>query len=121
MADFLIWLLAAFGCSSLLVMLLERVTDRMSSSAESPDENYRLLIRDSEQVLEGVIRSLLFRSYWSGKSIRITLQDEGSTDDSLKMAALYERYPYCWSVDRHQGIVPSNTIIIDLRSKQVEA
>jgi len=121
MADFMIWLLAAFGCSSLLVMLLERVTDRMSSAAEFPDEHYRLLIRDSEQVLEGVIRRLLFRSYWSGKSIRITLQDEGSTDNTKKMAALYERYPYCWSVDGHHGLVQTKPIIIDLRQKSAGA
>lgn len=121
MADLLIWLLAAFGCSSLLVMLLERVTDRMGSAADFPDEHYRLLVRDSEQVLEGVIRRLLFRSYWSGKSIQITLQDEGSVDDTKKMAALYERYPYCWSTDVHHGLAQTKAIIIDLRQEKAGA
>lgn len=118
MADMVVWLLAAFGCSSLLVMLLDRWANRMSSGAESPDEHYRLLVHDSEQVLERVVRRLLFRSYWSGRPIRITLQDEGSVDDTKRIAALYERYPYFWLEEAPEGASKTTAITIDLRKEE---
>jgi hypothetical protein len=121
MAELVIWLMAAFGCSSLLVMLFDRWANRMSSGAESPDEHYRLLVHNSEQVLERVVRSLLFRSYWSGRSIRITLQDEGSIDDTKLIAALYERYPYCWMEVTQEGAGKTTAITIDLRNEQAGA
>lgn len=118
MAEMVVWLLAAFGCSSLLVMLLDRWANRMSSGAESPDEHYRLLVHDSEQVLERVVRRLLFRSYWSGRPIRITLQDEGSVDDTKRIAALYERYPYFWLEEVPDGASKTTAITIDLRKEE---
>lgn len=118
MADMVVWLLAAFGCSSLLVMLLDRWANRMSSGAEFPDEHYRLLVHDSEQVLERVVRRLLFRSYWSGRPIRITLQDEGSVDDTKRIAALYERYPYFWLEEAPEGASKTTAITIDLRKEE---
>lgn len=120
MAEMAIWLLAAYGCSSLLVMLFDRWANQMRSGAEFPYEHYRLLVRDSEQVLESTVRLLLFRSYWSGRPIRITLQDEGSIDDTPQIAALYKRYPYCW-MDDGQDCMARSTIIIDLRNKEAGA
>lgn len=120
MAELVIWVLAAYGCSSLLVMLLDRWANRMSSSADFPCDHYRLLVRDSEQVLEATIRKLLFRSYWSGRPIHITLQDEGSIDDTPLMAALYKRYPYCWMDDGGDSVSRA-AITIDLRKKGAES
>ncbi|QRG70820.1 glycosyltransferase family 2 protein [Brevibacillus choshinensis] len=119
MEDLIIWLLAAYGCSSLLVMLTDKWADRMSSSNEPPHEDYRLLVRDSEQVLERVIRRLLFRSYWSGKPIRISLIDSGSNEETKRISSAYGRYPYSVLLfdEGHQEPSSLNTIIIDLRQE----
>lgn len=116
MQELVVWLFAAYGCSSLLVMLAYRWANQMSSGADLPYVHYRLLVHDSEQVLERVIRQLLFRSVWSGKPIRISLQDEGSVDDTTRIAAVFERYPYCCLVDGQESAQPP--VIIDLRSTQ---
>lgn len=118
MEEILVWLLAAYGCSSLLVMLADKWADRMSSSAEPSLEHYRLLVRDSEQVLEAVVRRLLFRSYWSGKPIRISLVDSGSTDDTRKIASVYERDPYFLPFREESQDEPEPPgIVIDLRQE----
>lgn len=119
MEDLIVWLLAAYGCSSLLVMLADKWADRMSSSNEPPHMHYRLLVRNSEQVLEHVIRRLLFRSYWSGKPIRISLIDSGSTDETKRISKTYKRYPYALQLidDEHEEPSQTNTIIIDLRQE----
>lgn len=118
MEELVVWLLAAYGCSSLLVMLADKWADRMSSSNESPHEHYRLLVRDSEQVLERVIRRLLFRSYWSGKPIRISLIDLGSSDETKRISSKYGRYPYSfYLLDDEQEGASQTDIIIDLRQE----
>lgn len=118
MEELVIWLLAAFGCSSLLVMIVERWTNRTDSANELPQEHYRLLVHNSEQVLERVVRSLLFRSYWSGRPIRITLIDDGSVDDTKQMAAVLMRYPYGHCVEDAHEEITAGTIVIDLREKK---
>ncbi|MFS0919237.1 glycosyltransferase family 2 protein [Brevibacillus sp. 179-C 1.1 NHS] len=118
MEELIVWLLAAFGCSSLLVMIAERWTNRTDSVSELPHEHYRLLVHNSEQVLERVVRSLLFRSYWSGRPIRITLIDEGSDDDTKQMAAVLNRYPYGHCLGDAHDDRTVGTIVIDLREKK---
>jgi hypothetical protein len=117
MEDLVVWLLAAYGCSSLLVMLADRWANRMSSGAERSYEHYWLLVQDSEQVVERAVRRLMNRSYWSGKPIRISLIDDGSVDDTAKIAAVYERYPYCWLMDG-EGAAQQAAIVIDLRNQK---
>ena len=119
MAELAMWLLAAYGCSSLLVMLLDRWANRMGSSADFPYEHYHLLLRNSEQVLEATIWRLRFASHWSGRPIRITLQDEGSLDDTLRIADLYRRYPYFLLTDEPDS-VPGSAVTIDLRGQERE-
>ncbi len=118
MEELIVWLLAAFGCSSLLVMIAERWTTRTDSASELPHEHYRLLVRNSEQVLERVVRSLLFRSYWSGRPIRITLIDDGSDDDTKRMTAVLKRYPYGYCLGDVQEEMAAGTIVIDLRENK---
>lgn len=114
MEELVVWLLAAYGCSSLLVMLADRWFQGMRSGADLPPEHYRLLVRDSEQVLERVVRRLLFRSYWSGQPVQISLIDDGSSDDTPRIAAVFARHPYCYLADGHDGSAQP-VITIDLR------
>ncbi|MDH6350891.1 MULTISPECIES: glycosyltransferase [Brevibacillus] len=119
MEELVVWLLAAFGFSSLLVMIADRWASRMDSVTELSHEHYRLLVHNSEQVLERAVRSLLFRSEWSGKPVRITLIDEGSTDDTSRMLSILTREPYCCGVpvaDSQAELV--GAIVVDLRNKQ---
>lgn len=118
MEELVVWLLAAYGCSSLLVMLADKWAERMSSSNEPPYEHYRLLVRDSEQVLERFIRRLLFRSYWSGKPIRISLIDSGSSDETKRISRMYGRYPYSfYLLDDEQEGASQTDVIVDLRQE----
>ncbi|MGN7469320.1 glycosyltransferase family 2 protein [Brevibacillus sp. SAFN-007a] len=120
MAELVVWLLAVVGCSALLVTAAERWTSRMNSVAELSQEHYRLLVHNSEQVLERAVRRLLFRSYWSGKPIRITLIEEGSTDDTSRMLTILAREPYGCGLCMADGQTESATgaIVIDLRKKR---
>lgn len=120
MEELVVWLLAAFGCCSLLVMIAEQWTSRMNSMTELPQEHYRLLVHNSEQVLERAVRKLLLRSYWSGKPVRITLIEEGSTDDSSRMVTILAREPYCCGLGVADDPVELATgaIVIDLRQKR---
>ncbi len=91
--DLLVWLLAAYGCSSLLVELLKRCSLRLEvqGNRRTSTIHYRLLLYNSEHLLEGVVRRLLFSSVVHGKPIRISFVDYGSTDDTRKIAAVWER------------------------------
>jgi len=123
MEEFVVWLLAAYGCSSLLVLVADKWAVRMKRSAELPHLHYRLVVRDSGQVLERVIRRLLLCSYWSGKPIRISLIDAGSTDDTGQIVSVYERYPYFLHVSQEddQEEHAHTDIVIDLRQEATEA
>lgn len=116
MEELVVWLLAAFGCSSLFVMIAERWIRQTNGVAELPHVHYRLLLRDSEQVLERVVRKLLLRSYWSGKPILITLIDDGSLDDTTRISNIFGRYPYCNVGNHQEEAAPVSSIVtIDLR------
>ncbi|MFD2369401.1 glycosyltransferase family 2 protein [Brevibacillus sp. GCM10020057] len=123
MEDLLIWLLASYGFSLLLVLLADKWADRARKSADLPQIHYRLLVRNSEQVLERVIRRLLLRSYWSGEPVRISLIDAGSTDDTGQIASIYERYPYFLHAAQADGQEEHvhTDIVIDLRQETAEA
>ncbi|MFP3389016.1 glycosyltransferase family 2 protein [Brevibacillus sp. SIMBA_040] len=118
MEELVVWLLAAFGCSSLLMMIAESWIRQMNGVAELPSVHYRLLLRDSEQVLEQAVRKLLFRSYWSGKPIRITLIDEGSLDDTPQICTVLDRYPHCHLMDWQEGVAAGTIVTIDLRQHE---
>lgn len=118
MEELLLWLLAAYGCSSFLVLLADKWARSMKRDAEIPQQHYKVLVRDSEQVLERVIRRLLFRSYWSGKPIRISLIDAGSSDHTRRMVSIYERYPYFFRLlEEGQEEQNQSDIVIDLRQE----
>lgn len=110
--DFLVWLLAAYGCASLLVAIIGRVSVEALYPSREPMVHYQLLLYNSEQLLEGVVRRLLFRSFWHGKPICISFVDFGSTDDSRRISQLMERkLEYMPDSCQNEG----ETVTIDLR------
>lgn len=112
--DFLVWLLAAYGCSSLLVSLLARFALRSYQRAGGPLIHYQVLLHNSEQTLEGVVRRLMNDSIMSGTPIQISFVDYGSTDDTQRIKAIFERnYRYAAATtEPDKELTP---ITIDLR------
>ena len=82
-------LLGVVGCygAAVAVVHLARLL-----RAKSPrrDRHYILLTRNDESRLESCIRSLLLFSRQSGTSVRITVFDQGSTDDTAPIAMRQE-------------------------------
>jgi hypothetical protein len=119
--DLLVWLLAAYGCSSLLVSLLDRFAIRSFERVGGPLIHYQVLLHNSEHALEGVVRRLMNASIMSGTPIRISFVDHGSTDDTLKITAIFERnYRYAAATtEPDKELTP---IMIDLRwSNELES
>jgi hypothetical protein len=114
--DLVVWLLAAYGCSSLLVSLLDRFALRSFTrvSVGGPLIHYQVLLCNSEHALEGVVRRLTNASLMSGTPIQISFVDYGSNDDTLKIAAIFERnYRFAAAItEPDKEIAP---ITIDLR------
>jgi hypothetical protein len=112
--DLLVWLLAAYGCSFLLVSLLERFASRSIERVGGPLIHYQVLLYNSEHALEGVVRRLMNASLLSGTPIRISFVDHGSTDDTPRIAAIFEQnYRYAAATtEPDKELLP---ITIDLR------
>lgn len=119
MEDFLVWLLAAYGCASLLVFVLERVARFVNENGtpEHQPVHFHLMLHNSENVLEGVLRRLSRFSVIHGKAIHISFSDFGSTDDTLKIAALYTR-KHSWLLESAELMKPHT--VIDLRGQVQE-
>ncbi|MDT3417909.1 hypothetical protein QO009_003823 [Brevibacillus aydinogluensis] len=114
MEELVVWLLAAYGCSSLLVTLANRWISRMAVRADQSCVHYRLLLGNSEQVLEYAVRRLHARSYWSGTPIRISYVDYGSTDDTCGITAVLKRAG-CLCADEEEEVADAPAVIVDLR------
>ncbi|MBO8164275.1 MAG: glycosyltransferase [Brevibacillus sp.] len=114
--DLLVWLMAVYGCSSLLASLLERWAVRPESDESQPIIHYRLLLANSEQWLEGVVRRLLLASRMGGTPIRISFVDCGSTDDTARIAAVFARREAYVVTDSHLSADEHERLVcIDLR------
>ncbi|WP_232697956.1 hypothetical protein [Brevibacillus daliensis] len=119
--DFMIWLLAAYGCSTLLLkmgyILLNRETTLITVT--EPMTHYQLLVYNSEHRLEAVVRKLMFQSGLYGRSIQISIVDDGSSDDTVKMKEILHRVHESTLTEEQDGL--EHVVIIDLRTLQREA
>jgi hypothetical protein len=111
--DLVVWLLAAYGCASLMVTLLSRCRFEAYVNGGEPLIHYQVLLYNSEHALEAVVRRLLFTSVLDGEPIRISFVDHGSTDDTLKIAAVFERN--CSFLNGETRPDAEHTVTIDLR------
>jgi hypothetical protein len=118
LVDVLIWLMAVYGCSSLLATLFARyIMNRMVADTGEQFHHYMVLLYNSEHSLERAVRRLLFFSTMYGKPISISFVDFGSTDDTLKIAEKFEQdYLYLIAENQQESTA---TIKIDLRSTDV--
>ncbi|OXM14139.1 hypothetical protein [Paenibacillus herberti] len=82
MYEILISVIACYGTAAVVVHLAKRSAAR-KAQAES---HYILMTQDDESQLEHCIRSLQAHSRRSGTSMRITIWDQGSKDDTVLIA-----------------------------------
>lgn len=116
MEELVIWLLAAYGGSSLLVGLANWWMGRRGNDVSPSGEHYRLLLFNSGDVVEQVVRKLQFHSYVRGVPIYISYQDDGSVDDTIRIMAVLERTDYpCRREEPEDALSASPVMTIDLR------
>jgi hypothetical protein len=113
--DLLLWTLAAYGCASLLAALLSRYgTDAVARPGE-PLIHYQLLLYNSEHVLEREVRRIRNASFYRGEPVQISFVDFGSTDDTTRIKAIFERIYF----DRpEENQVNHQIVTIDLRRSE---
>jgi hypothetical protein len=110
--DLLILTLAAYGCASLLAALLSHYGMKMAARAGEPLPHYQVLLYNSEQTLEREVRRLIHVSLFRGEPFRISFVDFGSTDDTQKIKAVFEREYLMWPGD---SLRDKPIVTIDLR------
>lgn len=86
-------IIAVYGIGIALVHWQHaRARSRLSVAAcgkhpdhEAGHDHYLLITGDHQHQIEWIIRSLLFYAWIKGKDIRITVLDEGSSDDTTEI------------------------------------
>ncbi|QQZ62222.1 glycosyltransferase family 2 protein [Paenibacillus sonchi] len=78
----LIWIAAIYAIAVLLVHILHK-GERGQSGKRL---HYILITRNHEYVVEWYIRALTFHALLSGKRLRVTLMDDGSSDATMDVA-----------------------------------
>jgi len=114
-ADLVVWMLAAYGCSSLLVAVMNRLAMRVMVAAGEPHLHYLVLLYNSEHSLEGIVRCLQHRSALQGRPIHISFVDFGSTDDTVQMTQIFERQQSDFACAGVEPVTIDPPITIDLR------
>ena len=115
-SDVVVLVLMAYGFAALLVAGVSRFSFHSVIQPQNSFTHYRVHVYNSENVLEGMMRRLLFRSSVEGRPIRISFVDYGSSDDTIQITRLFTRQ----YGDVIESDVPTSyglTVQIDLRSK----
>lgn len=79
----LVWIV---GCYTAGVVILHLLHSQWMKRGADRTVHYVLRTLNNQLQLEWYIRSLYFFSWMKGRTIRITLADEGSTDDTIAIA-----------------------------------
>lgn len=79
----LVWIMGTYAAGILLVHWLHWRYQRRGLKRMT---HYVLVTRNNEMQVEWYVRSLRFFSWLKGRTIAVTLVDEGSTDDTLLIA-----------------------------------
>ncbi|SEU14062.1 glycosyltransferase family A protein [Paenibacillus sp. NFR01] len=87
MAAQLIWIAAVYAAAVVLVHLLHRRSKSPLKGRFGKRIHYIVVTRNHEAVLEWYTRVLGIEAFVTGKNIRITVLDDGSTDGTLRIAA----------------------------------
>ncbi|WP_379129866.1 hypothetical protein [Paenibacillus sp. sgz500958] len=107
----LIWIAAVYASAVILVQIFRIREESKQSPRTGKWMHYVLITRNHESVVEWYIRALGFHSFITGKQLRLTLVDDGSSDDTMMLVSIMKRSGYpvdlltdCGGVAEHGGI-----------------
>lgn len=83
MAAQLMWILVVYASAVVIVHLLHIREKTQQSLRIGKWLHYILIIRNHESVIEWYIRMLTLHTFLTGKRLRVTCMDDGSTDATL--------------------------------------
>ena len=83
-----LFMIGTYFCS---VILIHLIYHRMTTN-DIESKHYVLYTLDNQLHIEWIIRSLILFYWLQGKSISITIIDEGSSDDTLAIIGLLSRH-----------------------------
>lgn len=90
MFTYMSWILVGYGLAALLVHILHRRFLRRASKGAS-EMHYILITRNHENQMEWYVRALSWYARLRGESIRVTVLDQASQDDTLAiLGRLYQ-------------------------------
>lgn len=87
MVSGLLWIAGCYGLALLFVHLWHR---RFSGNRTS-EPHFVLVTKNNQQHIEWVVRSLVWAARLRGKSIRISVLDDGSSDETAAIVARLSR------------------------------
>ncbi|PDO09789.1 MAG: hypothetical protein BLM47_10580 [Candidatus Reconcilbacillus cellulovorans] len=87
MVSGLLWIAGCYG----LVLLFVHLWHRRFAERRTPEPHFVLVTRNNQQHIEWVVRSLVWTARLRGKSIRISVLDDGSSDDTAAIVARLSR------------------------------
>ncbi len=85
-----LFMLGTYFCSAILIHLIYHRMNANNIDFES--KHYVLYTLNNQLHIEWIIRSLVVCYWLQGKSISITIIDEGSSDDTLAIIGLLSRH-----------------------------
>ncbi|AEI38746.1 hypothetical protein [Paenibacillus mucilaginosus] len=80
----LVWIIGCYAAGIAVIHALHRQWKRRGTRRAA---HYVLYAQNAQMQLEWYLRSLYFFSWIKGRPIEVTLVDEGSTDETLQIAA----------------------------------
>jgi hypothetical protein len=91
-AMWVMWFLAIYGLSAILIDLCKRWN---AFGQQFQELKVQMLVYNSETNLEGAVRSIVSVSRLEGRPVHLTVYDFGSTDNTAKILEHLETYyPY---------------------------
>jgi hypothetical protein len=92
MLEGLIWIVGIYAAGLAMIHWLHW---RWRKNGEARTTHYVLMTRNNQHQVEWYIRSLHFFSWMKGRSIAVTVVDEGSTDETLEIVGrLADEYSF---------------------------
>jgi hypothetical protein len=81
----LCWIIGCYAACIMMVHLM-RSTPILQLRGKTP-VHYLLLTKNNQTQIEWYLRYLVFIAWWEGRPLKVTLADDGSTDDTLAIAS----------------------------------
>jgi hypothetical protein len=118
----LCWIVGSYALCIGMVHLIRRLNQARRKN--QVPIHYLLLTRNNQTQIEWYLRYLAFIAWWQGRSFKVTLLDDGSTDDTLAIAGcMYDALTITVQNEadnREQFTIPNMdecTVVMNLRDR----